>query len=61
VPEPAGNYFLNSQPKRSRAIRRSFGVGTFTFGNLSRQCQGRQASMIARLLVRFVAAATKDG
>ena len=42
---------LNRCPNFAWTMRRSSGVGTFTLGNLSRQCQGRQASMIARLLV----------
>src|SRR3990170_860365 len=33
------------------ALRAVSGLGMFTFGNLSRQCHGRQASMIARELV----------
>jgi len=47
---------LNRWPNLSCASRRSSGLGVLTFGNWSRQCQGRQASMTARLLVRSPAA-----
>src|SRR5262245_36754138 len=47
---------LNRCPNFSCAMRRSSDVGTFTRGNWSRQCHGRQASMTARLLVRSPAA-----
>src|ERR1700749_4936205 len=43
-------------PNRRLASRASSGVGAFTLGNLSRQCQGRHALMMARLLVKSPAA-----
>src|SRR5262249_59047439 len=44
--------YFNRSPNRCRARRAASGDGAFTLGNLSRQCQGRQASMMARLLVK---------
>src|ERR1700719_1979604 len=44
--------YFNKYPNRCRAKRAASGDGALTLGNLSRQCQGRQASMMARLLVK---------
>jgi hypothetical protein len=59
--DQGGVRLSSSQPKRSRALRATSGLGVFAGGNLSRQWKGRHASITATEWVMSRAARFSGG